>query len=252
MRKKLIAGNWKMHGTRSKVKTLIEGIKSGAKNFSNVDIAVFPSFVFINEVADELKNSNIQLGAQNFYLGEQGAFTGEISATMLAEYHCKLVLVGHSERRQIFHEDLKLIAEKFKTAQQFNLKPVLCIGETLQEREKIQTEKILSEQLTSVIEANGIESFKNAIIAYEPVWAIGTGLTATPDQAESVHQFIRNLLENHEKTIANQLQILYGGSVKADNASGLFKMPNIDGALVGGASLEAKSFLAICEAANSF
>lgn len=251
MRPKLVAGNWKMNGTRAEVKTLIAGVKAGMENVSKTtEVAVFPSFLNLDYVHHELKDTNILLGAQNFYPKASGAFTGEVSGTMLKEAGCQLVLVGHSERRQLFHEDLACIAEKFKTAETFQLKPILCIGETHQERLANKTEAVLREQLVSVIDTAGIDHFKDAIIAYEPVWAIGTGLTATPEQAEAAHAFIRSVLASYKNDIANRTQILYGGSVKADNAAGLFKMPNIDGALVGGASLEAKSFLAIIEAAE--
>lgn len=250
MRKKFVAGNWKMHGSRSEVKALVQGIKQGTEDLSNIDIAVFPSFVHLEQVQKELQGSTIKLGAQNFYPTPSGAFTGEVSGPMLVDYGCSLVLVGHSERRALFCEDLALIATKFKAAQQFGLKPVLCIGETREERENNQAEKIIRDQLVSVIEAAGINAFENAVIAYEPVWAIGTGLTATPEQAQAAHAFIRGLLAGYEKNIANRMQLLYGGSVKADNAAGLFAMPDIDGGLVGGASLDAKSFTAICTAAQ--
>ncbi len=248
MRKKMVAGNWKMCGSRCNVDALADAIKKGTKSFSTkIDIVIFPSFVHLQLIENILVDTLVSWGGQNLYLGAQGAFTGEISGPMLVDYGCQYVLVGHSERRIIFHEDLKLIAAKFKTALEYGLKPVLCIGETLAEREQQKTEKVITEQLESVIELAGIDAFRHAVIAYEPVWAIGTGLTATPEQAQEVHAFIRKLLAKHHPDIANTICILYGGSVKADNAAGLFAMPDIDGGLVGGASLEAKSFLAICE-----
>lgn len=251
MRKKMVAGNWKMHSSRSEAVALVEAIKQGAKTLSTtIDVAVFPSFVHLQQVEALLVDTLVSWGAQNLYLGKQGAFTGEVSAPMLVDYGCQYVLVGHSERRLLFKEDLKLIAEKFKTALEFGIQPVLCVGETLEQREKQETESVLTEQLVSVIQAAGIDAFRHAVIAYEPVWAIGTGLTATPDQAQETHAFIRQLLAQHNVDIANGMRILYGGSVKADNAAGLFAMPDIDGGLVGGASLDAKSFLAICEAAQ--
>lgn len=250
MRKKMVAGNWKMHGTRRDAGALVEAIKQGAQSLSsNVDVAVFPSFVHLQTVEQVLNNSRIEWGGQNLYLGKQGAFTGEVSGPMLVEYGCQYVLVGHSERRMLFFEDLMLIAAKFKAALEAGLKPILCVGETLGQREVGETERVITEQLESVIEAAGIDAFHNAIIAYEPVWAIGTGLTATPEQAQEVHAFIRNHLAVHNSGIAKVTRLLYGGSVKADNAAGLFAMPDIDGGLVGGASLDAKSFIAICEAA---
>ncbi len=249
MRKPIVAGNWKMNGTRSQAESLVTAIKQGAKTLSNVDIVIFPSFVYLPTVESLLVDTTVAFGAQNLYLGASGAFTGEVSGPMLVEFGCRYVLVGHSERRMVFHEDLALIAAKFKAALAVKLKPILCIGETLAQREKGETERVIQEQLESVINAADIDAFRQAIIAYEPVWAIGTGLTATPEQAQEVHAFIRRLLAQHSKDIANRTQLLYGGSVKADNAPGLFAMPDIDGALVGGASLEAKSFLAICQAA---
>jgi triosephosphate isomerase len=252
MRKKMVAGNWKMHGSRNSVMTLLDGIKQGAASFSSsVEMVVLPSFVFLQQTQEALKNTEIAWGAQNFYLGEQGAFTGEVSGPMLTDYGCQYVLVGHSERRMIFKEELDLIAAKFKAAQQVGLKPILCVGETLAQREQSKAEQVITEQLESVIEVVGIDAFLEAVVAYEPVWAIGTGLTATPDQAQEMHAFIRSLIRKHSNNVANTLQLLYGGSVKADNAAGLFSMPDIDGGLIGGASLDAKSFLAICEAGVS-
>ncbi len=247
-RKKLIAGNWKMHGSRSQARLLVEAIQHGAKNLSAVDIAVFPSFVHLQAVEMLLAQSHIAWGAQNLYLGSAGAFTGEVSGPMLMEYGCRYVLVGHSERRAIFHEGLDLVAAKFTAAQQAGLEPILCVGETLAEREKGETENIIQQQLASVVESASIDAFRRAVIAYEPVWAIGTGLTATPEQAQQVHAFIRQQLAQYDVQVAESTRILYGGSVKADNAQGLFAMPDIDGGLVGGASLDAQSFLAICQA----
>jgi triosephosphate isomerase len=248
MRKPIVAGNWKMHGSRVEAQSLLEAIKQGAGAYSAVEIAVMPSFVHLQQAQSVLANSPVVWGAQNLYIHLSGAFTGEVSGSMLADYGCHYVLVGHSERRAIFNEDLALVAAKFKAAQVAGLQPILCIGETLAQRESKQTEDVLAEQLESVIKAVGIESFRHAVIAYEPVWAIGTGLTATPDQAQYVHVFIRQLLMQHNVEIGSIMRILYGGSVKADNAAGLFAMPDIDGALVGGAALEAESFLKICAA----
>ncbi|HSW68569.1 MAG TPA: triose-phosphate isomerase [Gammaproteobacteria bacterium] len=249
MRKKIVAGNWKMNGSRYEAYTLLESIKQGANAFSAIDIILMPPFVYLEKCEEILADSMVAWGAQNLYSEKSGAYTGEISGTMLVDYGCQYVLIGHSERREIFHEDLALIAAKFKTAQEFGIQPILCIGETLKQREQGQTENIIQQQLASVIEAASIDAFRYAVIAYEPVWAIGTGLTATPAEAQKVHAFIRNILAKHDADIAKNARILYGGSVKADNAKGLFAMPDIDGALVGGASLEAKGFLAICSAA---
>ncbi|HSW93878.1 MAG TPA: triose-phosphate isomerase [Gammaproteobacteria bacterium] len=249
MRKKMVAGNWKMNGSRYEARTLLESIKQGASGLSAVDITVFPSFVHLQEAEEILADSRIAWGAQNLYLGKSGAFTGEVSGTMLVDYGCQYVLIGHSERRQLFREDVNWVAAKFKAAQQSGLQPVLCVGETQEERDQGQTENILRQQLASVVEAASIDAFRHAVLAYEPVWAIGTGLTATPDEAEAGHAFIRNVLAEYSADVAGGVRILYGGSVKADNAKGLFAMPNIDGGLVGGASLDAKAFLSICEAA---
>lgn len=252
MRKPFIAGNWKMHGLQSQVKELIEGIAQGAASLTDLDIVVLPSFLHISQVRDSLSQqaSAVKLGAQNLYLGAQGAFTGEVSAPMLKDGGCQYVLVGHSERRSLFQEDLNLVASKFKAALEAGLQPILCVGETRAEREAGKTENIISQQLESVIQSAGILAFRHAIIAYEPVWAIGTGLTATPEQAQEVHAFIRQLLAQNNVDLAKTICILYGGSMKPENAASLLAKPDIDGGLIGGASLEAKSFLAICAAAK--
>lgn len=249
MRKKMVAGNWKMHSSRDEAYALVETIKQGADTCMDVDIVVIPSFVHLQTIENSLASSRITWGAQNMYPGQSGAFTGEVSGPMLVDYGCDYVLVGHSERRHVFHEGLDLVAEKFKAALQCGLRPILCVGETIDQREKGETRDILTQQVMSVINLVGIEAFDTAIIAYEPVWAIGTGLTATPLQAQEMHEYIRDELTNFHPDIANHTRILYGGSMKADNAAGLFAMPDIDGGLVGGASLDAKSFLAICRAA---
>lgn len=251
MRKPLIAGNWKMHGLHGQVSTLANGIKQGAKEFSaeQIEVLVLPPFVYLQQVRDLLTGTAIAWGAQNLYLGTQGAFTGEISANMLVDLGCQYVLVGHSERRTLFKENDQLIAEKFKSALAAGLKPILCLGETKAEREQGQTEQIIHSQLAAVIDEAGIEAFAQAVIAYEPVWAIGTGLTATAQEAQTIHLFIRNLLMKNNVDIARTIRILYGGSMKPDNAAALLSMPDIDGGLIGGASLDADSFLAICRAA---
>lgn len=250
MRRKIVAGNWKMHGSRAEAAALLKGIKEGARAYSAVSILVFPSFVHLQLAENQLADSVIAWGGQNLYLGKAGAFTGEISGLMLVDYGCQYVLVGHSERRLLFHEDAIVVAEKFKAAIEFGLQPVLCVGETQQQREQGQTEAVIAEQLQAVLQLVGADVFRLAVIAYEPVWAIGTGLTASPLQAQAVHEYIRSLLTEYSIDVANTVRILYGGSVKADNAVELFAMPDIDGGLVGGASLDAKSFLAICQAAN--
>jgi triosephosphate isomerase len=250
MRKPLIAGNWKMHGSMSQATDLINGIKQGADQFSDIDILVIPPFVYLAQVRELLAHTRVLLGAQNLYPGTQGAFTGEVSGTMLKDIGCDYVLIGHSERRSIFHEDLSLLAAKFKAAADAGLKPILCIGETQDQREAGDTEKVVRQQLESVLESVGVDAFRQAVIAYEPVWAIGTGLTATPEQAQDVHTYIRELIAQINVDLAKTIRILYGGSMKADNAASLLAMPDIDGGLIGGASLDAKSFLAICAAAS--
>lgn len=250
MRKPLIAGNWKMHGSISKVADLINGIKRGMHAYTDLDILVIPTFVHLVQAHQLIADSSLLLGAQNLYQGIQGAFTGEVSGMMLKEIGCDYVLVGHSERRTLFQENLLLVAAKFKAACEAGLKPILCIGETQSERELGKTESVIREQLESVIQLTGIDAFKQAVIAYEPVWAIGTGLTATPEQAQEVHAFIRDLLMQNNVDLAKTIRILYGGSMKAENAAQLLAKPDIDGGLIGGASLDATSFLAICAAAH--
>lgn len=250
MRKKLIAGNWKMNGSRSQAQALVAEIRQGLQAVSGVDVVILPSFVHLSLTENLLANSTITWGAQNLYVGTAGAFTGEVSGLMLVDYGCRYVLVGHSERRSLFHDDLILVAAKFKAALEAKLQPILCVGETLDQREKNLTEAVIAEQLTSVINTVGIAAFETAVIAYEPVWAIGTGLSATPDQAQAVHAFIRKQIGNSDKNIANSLKILYGGSVKQDNAAGLFAMPDIDGGLLGGAALNAQIFIEICKLAK--
>ena len=239
-----------MNGSVQQAEALMQAIHAGATSLP-VAIAILPSFIHLPMAARLLQSSSVAWGAQNLHTGTHGAFTGEVSGTMLADLGCQWVLVGHSERRTLFHEDLSLVAAKFAAALTANLKPILCVGESLDERNAGKTEVVIATQLESVIASSGIQAFKQAVIAYEPIWAIGTGLTATPEQAQNVHAFIRNLLAKHDSSIAKSISLLYGGSVKADNASGLFAMPDIDGALVGGASLDADNFLSICQAAVS-
>lgn len=249
MRKPLIAGNWKMHGSLDSVRTLLNGIKQGADQCTAVDILVLPVFVHLAETQQLLSQSSVKWGAQDLYPGTQGAFTGEVAGPMLTELGCKYVLAGHSERRAILKENDELVAQKVEAALAAGLTPILCVGETREQREVEQTEQVIQAQIQAVLDKVGIEAFKNIVIAYEPVWAIGTGLTATPEQAQSVHSFIRQMLGQNNVDIANTIRILYGGSMKAENASALLAMQDIDGGLIGGASLAAESFLAICQAA---
>jgi triosephosphate isomerase len=240
----MIAGNWKMHGSRESVAALLTGIKSAASNASSVEIVVFPPFVFLEQTQDLLSDTAIAWGGQNLCAEPAGAFTGEVSASMLLEFGCRYVLIGHSERRQLFGENDQLIAKKFDLARKVGLIPILCVGETLAEREAGRTQDIVARQLAAVLE----EGLHDAIVAYEPVWAIGTGLTATPEQAQEVHAAIRSQVAARDAAIAAELRILYGGSVKSSNAAQLFAMPDVDGALVGGASLDAAEFMRICSA----
>jgi len=249
VRTPLIAGNWKMNGSRSQTKALLHGITSGLQEDNSVEVLVLPVFVYLTEARHILNQTSIQLGAQDLYPGASGAFTGAVSGPMLKDVGCDYVLVGHSERRTIFHEGLPEVAAKFKAAVEAGLKPILCVGETKQQRENNATETVIREQIESVIQLAGIESFADAVIAYEPVWAIGTGLTATPEQAQAVHLMIREQIAQNHVDIARRIRILYGGSMKADNAAALLAQPDIDGGLIGGASLDATSFLAICGAA---
>jgi triosephosphate isomerase len=248
MRKILVAGNWKMHGSKDMVNTLLEGLLAGSSAQGNADLAVFPPFPYLSLTESVLSGSHIQWGGQTMNPNAQGAHTGETSGSMLVDMGCQLVLVGHSERRSIYAESDEDVAQRFKAALDAGLKPVLCVGETLQEREQNLTEAVVARQLDAVIDSVGIDVFSNAIVAYEPVWAIGTGLTATPEQAQSVHAFIRDKISALNAIIAAQLRILYGGSVKGSNAAELFAQKDIDGGLVGGASLKVEDFLAIYSA----
>ncbi|MFK3772085.1 triose-phosphate isomerase [Pseudomonas sp. NPDC089406] len=251
MRRPMVAGNWKMHGTRASVAELTQGLSEMLVP-DGIEVAVFPPALFINEVVDGLKGKGIIVGAQNSAIQpEQGALTGEVAPSQLAEVGCKLVLIGHSERRQLIGESDEVLNQKFAAAQKSGLTPVLCVGETLEEREAGKTLEVVGRQLSSVIDTFGIKAFANAVIAYEPVWAIGTGLTASPQQAQDVHAAIRKQLAAKDAEVAGNVQLLYGGSVKAANAAELFGMPDIDGGLIGGASLNADEFGAICRAAGN-
>ena len=251
MRRMMVAGNWKMYGTRASVDALINGLR-GLALPNGVDVAVFPPQLFIDRVINGLQGSPISVGAQDSAVeSEQGALTGEVSSSQLLDAGCKLVLVGHSERRLILGEQDETLNRKFAAAQASGLTPVLCIGETLEQREAGQTLEVVERQLNAVIDEFGIDAFVNAVIAYEPVWAIGTGLTASPQQAQDVHAAIRSQLAQKNSEVAQGVRLLYGGSVKAANAVELFSMPDIDGGLIGGASLNADEFGAICRAAGN-
>lgn len=245
MRKPIIAGNWKMNKTPSEAVELAKGILAGQdERFDEVDVVICPTFPCLVPVYDVIKDSNIALGAQNLHWEESGAYTGEISADMLLDAGCEYVIVGHSERRTYFGETNETVNKRLKTALAKGLKPIMCIGETLDERESGKTKDKVKTQIIGGFEDLTKEQVSQIIIAYEPIWAIGTGKTASPEQAEEVHKYIRQLLEEeYDKELAQHLRIQYGGSVKPKNVTSLMEQPNLDGALVGGASLKADSFL---------
>jgi triosephosphate isomerase len=238
-----------MHGSRASSQALLDEIESGHETAWPIDIAVFPPYVYLSDAVRRLKDARIQVGAQDVSAESGGAFTGQVSAAMLKDVGCTCVIVGHSERRRLNHEDDALVARKFAAAQKAGLMPVLCVGESLEERESKMTETVVCRQVDAVITAHGVAVFSAAILAYEPVWAIGTGRTATPQQAQEVHHLLRTRIAAHDAKMAGQLRILYGGSVKGGNAAELFAMPDVDGGLVGGASLSADEFRQICAAA---
>ena len=239
-----------MHGDEASNRELVSGIIEGAPNAENVSLLVCPPYPYLASVAGQLQGSNVGLGAQNVSEHETGAYTGEVAPAMLRDVGCGYAIVGHSERRTLYGETSEQVAEKMAAALAEGLIPILCVGETLEQRESGSTEQVVAEQLVAAIERNGIAAVGSSVIAYEPVWAIGTGKTATPEQAQDVHRYIRSVLAQHDPSVADKVQILYGGSVKGDNAAGLFGMPDIDGGLIGGASLKAADFLAIARAAT--
>jgi triosephosphate isomerase len=249
MRRKLVAGNWKMHGSRVQNAPLLEAILA-APQLERVDCVVCPPFVYLAESARQLRGSAVKLGAQDVCAEAPGAYTGEVAAAMLHDVGCEYVIVGHSERRGLYGEDDVLVARKFAAALTQGLIPILCLGEQLAERESGATREVVGRQLEAVVSLTGIGGFAGAVIAYEPVWAIGTGRTASPEQAQEVHGFIRERLAQRDAKIADALPLLYGGSVKAGNARELFAQPDVDGGLIGGASLKAEEFLSIVAAAR--
>ena len=248
MRRKLVIGNWKMFGRLARNQALLDGVLAGVRDLNNTDCAVCVPYPYLAQVQSLLQGSNIAWGAQNLSHHDEGAYTGEVAGGMLAEFGCKYVLIGHSERRGLYHESDETVAMKFDAALKVGLKPVLCVGETLDEREAGITEEVVARQLDAILNRAGVKALANAVVAYEPVWAIGTGKTASPDQAQAVHAFIRQRLAKLDGQVAQGLCILFGGSVKAANASELFAKADIDGGLIGGASLVAEDFVAICQA----
>ena len=248
MRRRIVAGNWKLHGDRKFAAELLDAV-SAAPAPAGVERVILPPLPYLGELVERYAPAGLQFGAQDVSSNTQGAYTGEVSAAMLVDVGARYGLVGHSERRQFHHESSSLVARKFMAAKAAGLTPILCIGETLSNRADGQTEWRLEQQLLPIFEQGGVAAFDGAIIAYEPVWAIGTGKTATPDQVQAVHAFIRSEIAAHDARIAGSLPILYGGSVKADNAAALFAQPDVDGGLIGGASLVATDFNAIAAAA---
>ena len=251
MRKKLVVGNWKMNGGLDANEALLKSLADAKQSLVGVDVAICVPFPYLFQPAMLLEETPIVWGAQNVSEHGNGAYTGEVSAAMLKEFSCKYVLVGHSERRTIYRESDETVARKFIAAQKAGVVPILCVGESLAEREANATESVVGRQIDKVVELAGIAALQSCVIAYEPVWAIGTGKTATAEQAQGVHQFIRNRIASHDSSLAAKLLILYGGSVKAANAAQLLIMPDVDGGLIGGASLIAEDFLAICRAGIS-
>lgn len=250
MRQPLIAGNWKMNGTKASVERLLGGIVAGMAGIQRSEVAVCPPFPYLAMAEQALAGTVVRLGAQNVCTEEGGAFTGEVSAAMLADFGCRYAICGHSERRALYGENDLIISRKLAAAHGKGVKPILCVGETLEERERGDTDRIIAGQLDGIIDQGGIAVFGVIELAYEPVWAIGTGVTATPEQAQEVHAFIRERLASHDAGIAGNIRILYGGSMKASNAPELLAQADIDGGLIGGASLNAEEFLAIARAAD--
>ncbi|MBI5330638.1 MAG: triose-phosphate isomerase [Betaproteobacteria bacterium] len=248
MRRKLVAGNWKMHGSLAENEALLAGVLAGMADVK-AGVAVCVPYPYLAQVQSRLTGSAVAWGAQNLSQHAKGAFTGEVSASMLKDFGCAYVIVGHSERRALYGESDAVVADKFAAVQAAGLTPILCVGETLEEREGGTTEAVVARQLDAVIAQSGVASLAKAVLAYEPVWAIGTGKTASPEQAQAVHAFIRGKIRALDAGVAEGLVIQYGGSVKGSNAVELFSQADIDGGLIGGASLNAEDFLAICRAA---
>lgn len=248
MRQTLVAGNWKMNGSLKENQLLLDGVMAGVKAGVSATVVVCPPAIYISQAAEVLAGSEVSWGGQNLSPEKSGAFTGEISADMLLDLGSRYVIVGHSERRALFGETDEVVADKYAAAHAAGLIPILCVGELLEERESGETEAVVARQLDAVLARSGVTALGDGIVAYEPVWAIGTGKTASPQQAQDVHAFIRQRVAEKDAAIADKLQILYGGSVKPDNAGELFAMADIDGGLIGGASLDAEGFLAICRA----
>jgi triosephosphate isomerase len=250
MRRPLVAGNWKMNGSLESIKSLLDGVKAGMSDVKQAEVAVCAPAIYIPAVQQQLQGSDIAWGGQDVSAEASGAYTGEISTAMLKEFGCKYAIVGHSERRAYHAESDETVARKYAAARAAGLIPILCVGETLEEREKGITESVVARQLDALINLEGVAALADGVIAYEPVWAIGTGMTASPEQAQEVHAFIRGRVAALDASVAEGLRILYGGSMKPGNAQELIAKPDIDGGLIGGAALDAGDFLGICTAAN--
>ena len=250
MRRKLVVGNWKMNGRIAQNQALIEAVVDGVRESRNADYVLCVPYPYLGQAQSLLKNTNVTWGAQNLCANESVALTGAVSAYMLADYGCSYVIVGHSERRMQFHETDDTAATRFNAAEKAGLTPIFCMGESKEERESDWTEYVVGRQLDSIIRRFGAEVLEKAVLAYEPLWAVGTDVAATPEQAQKVHSFIRDRVAKCDAKIAKNVRILYGGSLNPANAAALFAMPDIDGGLVGRCSLDAKSFVAICKAAN--
>lgn len=253
IRKPLVAGNWKMNGDRASIASLLDEmlVELDAAKCHHCEVLVFPTHVYLSEVVSRLTDHAVASGAQDVDSRSEGAFTGAVSASMVRDIGCTHALVGHSERRTFFGEDDHTVAEKYARCVEAGLTPILCVGETLAEREAEQTLDVVIRQLRAVVERVGMAGIGAGMVAYEPVWAIGTGLSATPEQAEEVHSALRDRLVSSDPAIGEAIRLLYGGSVNADNAQTLFAMKNVDGALVGGASLKGQSFVDICRFADA-
>lgn len=240
-----------MNGSLDGSRELLAGVVAGAGQMERCGIAVCPPYPYLGLAAEAVRGSKVALGAQDLSIHEPGAYTGEVAGSMLADFGCTYVIIGHSERRQYHGEDDSLIARKYARAVEYGLTPILCVGETLEQRERGETERVVAAHVDGVINLSGADAFRHGVIAYEPVWAIGTGVTATPAQAQEVHSFIRSRIAAKSPEVADGLRILYGGSMKPGNAAELMAQADIDGGLIGGASLVADDFLAICRAADA-
>ena len=250
MRQPMIAGNWKMNGSSASVKQLIAGIKAGMSSVNKAAVVVCPPALYIAQVMADIAGSKIKCGSQNICDADAGAFTGELAGSMLKDLGCQYAIIGHSERRSLYGESDELVAQRFAAARRSGVTPIFCIGESLAEREQGISNDVCARQIDAVIKLEGVPALADCVIAYEPVWAIGTGKTASPAQAQEVHAFIRGKIAKLDKVVAEKVQILYGGSMNAANALELLAQPDIDGGLIGGAALKAEDFLTICRAAG--